>query len=87
MSLAPVVYVLCLITSLLCSYLLVRRYFVQPTRLLLWSAACFVLLSLNNLFLVSDVILFPTIDFAPYRTAASLGAVVTLVYGFIWELD
>ena len=87
MSLAPAVYLLCLITSVLCSYLLVRRYVIQPTRLLLWSAACFVLLSLNNLFLVFDIILIPSIDFAPYRTAASLGAVITLVYGFIWELD
>jgi hypothetical protein len=42
---------------------------------------------MNNFFVVMDIILFPTIEFGPYRTVAALGAVGTLLYGFIWELD
>ena len=87
MSIAPFVYLLCLAASAVCAALLVRRYFQQRTRLLLWSAACFTLLALNNLFVVSDLILFPSVNLVPYRTATSLGAVATLLYGFIWELD
>ncbi len=87
MQMATLVYLLCLLASGVCGMLLVRRYWAHRTPLLLWSAACFVLLALNNLFVVSDIVLFPNVDFVPYRTAASLGAVMTLLYGFIWELD
>lgn len=87
MSMATFVYLLCLLASAMCAVLLVRRYFHQRTRLLLWSAACFTLLALNNLFVVFDIILFPTVEFFPYRSLTSLGAVATLLYGFIWELD
>jgi len=86
-SAAPVVYILCLVTSAVCSLLLIRHYLRRKTPLLLWSAACFVLLTVNNLLLVADIFLLPAFDLAPYRAAASLGAVSTLLYGFIWELD
>lgn len=84
---APFVYILCLIASAACALLLVRQYLHHRTPLLLWSAACFVLLALNNFFVVMDIILFPTIEFGPYRTVTALGAVGSLLYGFIWELD
>lgn len=87
MMLAPFVYVLCLIASAVCALLLVRQYLDHRTPLLLWSAACFVLLALNNFLVVMDIILFPTVEFGPYRTVTALGAVGTLLYGFIWELD
>jgi hypothetical protein len=78
---------LSLLASVACSLLLIRRYVQYQSRLLLWSAACFVFLALNNLFVVLDLVFFPNVDFVPYRTATSLGAVSTLLYGFIWELD
>ena len=40
------VYLLCLLTSGICASLLVRSYRQTGTRLLLYSAACFVLLAL-----------------------------------------
>jgi hypothetical protein len=83
---APFVYVLCLVASAACALLLVRQYHNHRTPLLLWSAACFVLLALNNFLVVIDIILFPTIDFGLYRTVTALGAVGTLLYGFIWGL-
>jgi len=84
---APVVYVLCLLTSALCAGLLVRSYLRSKARLLMWSAACFVLLAFNNLLLVLDLLVLPTVDLAVLRLLSSLAAVATLLYGFIWETD
>ena len=84
---ATVVYLLCLVASAACAALLVRSYLSNRTRLLLWSAACFVLLALNNLFVVTDMLLLPSFDLWPLRTLSSLAAVSTLLYGFISELD
>jgi hypothetical protein len=84
---AALVYALCVLASTICAALLLRHYQTQRSRLLLWSAAGFVLLALNNLFVFFDIVLFPTTDFAPMRSIASLAAVMTLLYGFIWELD
>ena len=84
---ATTVYVLCLLTSAACAWLLVRGYLRNRTRLLLWSAACFVLLAFNNFFVVADMFLFPSTDLTAFRTFSSLAAVSMLLYGFIAELD
>ncbi len=84
---APLVYALCVLASAACAALLLRHYFNQRSRLLLWSATCFVLLALNNLFVFLDLVLLPNIDFSPFRVVTSLGAIFVLLYGFIWELD
>jgi Family of unknown function (DUF5985) len=84
----PAVYLLCLATSVACLVLLARSYARTRTRLLLWSALCFVALSLNNLLLFIDVIVLPTqVDLVPLRQITSLIAVSVLLYGFIWESD
>jgi hypothetical protein len=85
---AATVYFLCFLSSACCSWLLVRSYLQNRSKLLLWSAVCFVLLALNNLFLFVDLVLLPTsIDLTILRSALGLSAVATLLYGFIWELD
>ena len=84
---ATAVYLLCLFTSLTCAVLLVRSYLRTRTRLLLWSAACFVLLSLNNLLLVTDLLLIPDIDLSLLRKLTLLAAVGVLLVGFIWEAE
>jgi hypothetical protein len=81
------VYVLCLATSVLCLVLLVRRYLRTRTRLLLWSALCFVGLALNNFFLFLDLAVFTETDLVPFRVLSSLAAVAVLLFGFIWEID
>lgn len=86
-ALATTVYTLCFITSAACGYLLVRSFLRNRTRLLLWSAACFVLLAVNNLLVVMDLVFLPTVDLSPLRLATSLAAVSTLLFGFIWEVD
>lgn len=46
-----VLYLLALVTSLACMVLLFRAYAASGMRLLLWSALCFVGLTLNNVLL------------------------------------
>lgn len=84
---ATIVYILCFATSAGCSWLLVRSYFRTRTALLLWTAACFVLLALNNFLVVIDLVFLPDIDLRFARLAANVVALATLLYGFIWELD
>jgi uncharacterized protein DUF5985 len=86
-TLATTVYALCFLTSAVCGWLLVRSFLRNRTRLLLWSAACFVLLAVNNLLVVVDLVFLPTVDLSPLRVAASLAAVATLLFGFVWEVD
>jgi hypothetical protein len=85
--LAPTIYSLCLLTSVICTWLLVRSYIRTSTRLLLWSAACFCFLALNNLLIVIDLVLIPTVDLSLVRQVCTLAAVSILLFGFIWELD
>lgn len=81
------VYLLCFFTSASCAVLLTRGYRRSGARLLLWSAACFVLLALNNLTLILDLMVFPDISFRLLRLTFALGAVAVLLFGFIWDLD
>jgi hypothetical protein len=85
---ATAVYILCFATSAVCGWLLVRSYLRTRTALLLWTAICFVLLAVNNFLVVVDLVFLPdAIDLRPMRFAATLVALATLLYGFIWELD
>lgn len=83
---APVIYSLCALTSLLCTWLLLRSYFANRYRLLLWSGLCFAGLSLNNVLLVIDRLILPTsVDLSTWRLAIGLIALLPLLYGLIWE--
>ena len=79
--------VLAVLTSAGCMVLLFRAYSSTGLRLLFWSALCFVCLSVNSVLLFLDLVIFPTIDFRPYRLASSLGGILFLLYGFIWEAE
>jgi hypothetical protein len=81
------VYMLCLLTSLLCAVLLVRGYWQSGAKLLLWSALCFVALTVSNLFLFVDVVVFPDINLLPLRHLSTLAAIAVLIYGFVWETE
>jgi hypothetical protein len=80
-----ILYLLALVTSLACMVLLFRAYAESGMRLLLWSALCFVGLSLNNVLLFVDLAVFPELDLRPYRLLSALGGLLFLLYGFIWE--
>lgn len=84
----PVLLLLAVLTSIGCTVLLFRGYAQTRGRLLFWSALCFVFLSLNNVLLFADLIIFPVLlDLRLYRLLASLAAIACLLYAFIWEND
>ncbi|MDP2408886.1 MAG: DUF5985 family protein [Pseudolabrys sp.] len=86
--LATSVYLLCFGTSVACGALLVRSYLSNRSPLLLWTAACFVLLAVTNFLVVVDLVFLPDdVDLRLARYATGLTAIGTLLYGFIWELD
>ena len=84
---AALLYLLCLLTSLLCAGLLWRAYRRSRAPLLAWSAVCFALLAVNNLFVVADMLVFTGTDLTLWRQSASVGAIAVLLYGFIWEAE
>jgi hypothetical protein len=82
-----IVYVLCLLTSAACAFLLGRSYARSGVRLLFWSSVCFGFLAANNLLLVLDLIIFPAEDLRLVRSGLALAAVVSLIWGFIWDRE
>jgi hypothetical protein len=85
--LAPaVVYILCLLTSGACAALLARSYLRNRTRSLAWISAGFAALALNNLLLVADLVLLPSVDLWVFRQTALGLCIVVLLIGLLWEL-
>jgi hypothetical protein len=67
--------------------LLLKSYARSRYRLLLWSGLCFAGLTLNNLLLVLDKLVFPAFDLSVWRSAVALVAMCILLYGLIWEAE
>ncbi len=84
---AEAIYILCALTSCACAVLLLHRYRVSGHRLLFWSGMCFVGMTVNNLLLVLDMLVFPDIDLQPLRNISALAAVLMLLYGLIYEKE
>lgn len=82
-----IVYLLCLLTSAACAWLLGSRYRLTRNRLLLWSSVCFLFLAANNLMLVLDLLVWPDRDLRIARLILSLAAVSSLIWGFVWESE
>lgn len=85
---AAVIYSLCALTSITCCVLLWRSWRASGARLLFWSALCFGALSVNNVLLVLDEVVWPVeVDLGMPRLVAALIAVLLLLFGLIWEED
>lgn len=90
---AETAYILCALTSLACAVMLARGYWRSRTRFLLWSAACFGCLAVNNLLLLADKVVFPDIDgfagvsFLLLRSGAAMVGVSLLLFGLIWDAE
>jgi hypothetical protein len=80
-------YVVCVLSSTACTALLFRGYVKRRVRLLMWSAICFAGLSVNNLLLFADLVLFPDIDLRLARLVTALISMLFLLYGFIWDVE
>jgi hypothetical protein len=82
------VYTLCFATGAACAVLLARSYLRVRSRMLFWSALCFVLLAAVNLLVIFDLVIYPdSVDLRPYRIWLTLVAVAVLLFGFIWDED
>ena len=84
---AAVIYTLCALTCLVTAALLLRSYQKTRVGLLLWSGLCFVGLTLNNVLLVLDRVVFPDVDFSVPRLASAFVGLLLLLYGLVWEND
>ena len=85
---AETIYSLCTLTSLACAWLLFASYRRTGHRLLFWSGLCFSGMTLNNVLLVFDKVVFPTsVDLLPLRLVAALVALLLLLYGLIYEKE
>lgn len=82
---ATIVYALCALTSLWCAWLLLQSYVRNSHKVLFWSGLCFVGLSVSNVLLVLDRIVFPAVDLSVWRLVAALGGILLLLYGLISE--
>jgi hypothetical protein len=80
------VFVLCTTTSALCTVLLLRAYRRTHAQLLIWSALCFLLLTVNNLLVFLDLVMLPNTDLSLVRLMSSLLATSLLVFGFVWDI-
>lgn len=84
---SAIIYSLCALTALGCAVLLLRGYKRSRYRLLLWSGLCFAGLTVNNLLLVIDKVALPEDDLSTARTLVSLGSMIILLFGLIWDSD
>jgi hypothetical protein len=84
---AQTIYTLCVLTSLACAWLLFASYRRTGHRLLFWSGSCFAMMTLNNLLLLIDNEVLPTVDLLPLRLIAALVAVALLLFGLIYEKE
>jgi hypothetical protein len=84
---ADVVYSLCALTALLCTWLLIQAHRRRRSGLLLWSGLAFAGLTLNNLLLVLDKLVFVQVDLSAARNAVALLAMIVLLYGLIWRSE
>ena len=84
---AALIYSLCALTCLVTAALLLRSYQKTGVHLLLWSGLCFVGLTISNVFLILDRLVFPNIDFSLPRLGFAFVGLMLLLYGLIWEGD
>lgn len=84
---AGIVYIFGMVTCLGCALLLLRGYMRSKMRLLLWSSVFFFALTLDNLIVFLDLIVFPEVNLSLLRNSFTLVGLVLLIYGLIHESD
>ena len=77
------VYVLCAITSLGCTWLLIARYRKTRIPLLFWSAAAFFAFTITNILLYLDLVVVPELDLSIVRNSITFTGALVLLYGLI----
>ena len=82
---AMLIYALCALTALACAILLLLGARRSGSRMLLWSGLCFAGLALTNGLIVVDAVSGDATDLGTWRLLVSLGAVMLLLYGLVFE--
>lgn len=82
---SQLVYILCALTSLMCTLLIIRSYRANHVGLLWWSAVCFSALTLANVLLFLDRIIYPSVDLRPLYGFITLVGLGALLYGLVCE--
>jgi hypothetical protein len=86
-DMAGLIYGLCALTALLCAWLLLQAWRRSRYKLLFWSGLCFAGLTVNNILLVVDKIIFPAVDMSIWRLVTGLAPLMALLYGLIWDAE
>ena len=81
------IYLLCALTALLCSWLLFKAYRDSGYKLLLWGGLCFAGLTLNNTLLIVDKLVVPYADLSTWRLVLALVSALVFLYGLIWDSE
>ena len=84
---AGLIYGLCALTAFLCAFLLLKAHRQSKYNLLLWGGLCFAGLTASNALLVIDKLVVPDVDFSTCRYIITLIAMLTLLYGLIWDKE
>lgn len=84
---APVIYSLCALVAALCTFLLLRGWLGSRYRLLLWTGLCFGGLTVTNVLLFVEKVIFPgpDIDLSLPRLIVTLASMGVLLYGLVWD--
>jgi hypothetical protein len=86
-TLKVVLFSLAVVSSLACTVLLLQGYARRRIRLLMWSGICFAGLTLNNVALFFDQVIYPDVNLRLWRLIPALIAMMFLLYGFIWDAE
>jgi hypothetical protein len=85
-SVPTIVYVLCGLTALTCTFLLIRSFRHSRQKLLLLIGLCFAGLTVNNILLPVDLIwLKHEVDLSVLRSGVGFLSVALLLVVLIWE--
>jgi hypothetical protein len=82
---SSLIYLLCALTSLLCTYLLIRSYKRSKSPLIFWTSIFFITSAVSNILLFVDYVIVPSVDFSLVRTVLLLAGISMLVYGLVFE--
>jgi len=82
---ASIIYSLCALLSMGIAVMLWRHHGRTRSRLLYWSALCFSGLTINNVLLVLDKLVWPSADFSLLRQVTALLSVCVILFGLTWE--
>lgn len=82
---AEAIYAGCAATSILCAVVLFRGYQRERVRLAFWTAICFIGFALSNILLFVDLVIIPQTDLSFWRILPTVGGVMALLFGFIWD--